>query len=124
MVKIELEYIFKASPKLLFNRLSSAEGLAEWFADDVNIRDKIYTFVWNGAEEKAELLSKKTPEFVRFKWLENDNKDAFFEFRIENHDLSNDITLKVIDFVEEDEKEESVILWETQINNLKKVLGI
>ncbi len=123
MIKIELEYILKVSPKLLYNRLSTASGLAEWFADDVFIKDKIYTFVWEGSEEVAELIAKKALVSVRFKWLERED-DAYFEFRIENHELTNDLTLYIIDHVEEDEQEEVTILWETQINNLKNTLGL
>ncbi len=124
MEKIELEYILKVSPKLLYNRISSPSGLSEWFADDVLFKDNIYTFVWNGSEEKAELLSKKSLVYIRFRWLEHDDDDTYFEFKIETHELSNDITLFVTDFVEENEKEESIILWETQVNNLKTALGI
>jgi uncharacterized protein YndB with AHSA1/START domain len=123
MVQIELEYILKVSPKLLYNRLSTASGLAEWFADDVCIKDNIFTFMWEGSEEKAELISRKQLSSVKFKWLDRED-DAFFEFRIENHELSNEITLYITDFVDEDEKEEAIILWEAQINNLKNILGI
>ena len=42
--KISLEYIFKTSPGILFTRLSTASGLSEWFADDVNIKENLYTF--------------------------------------------------------------------------------
>ena len=48
--KIELEYLINCSPKVLFNRLSTASGLAEWFADDVSVNGKKFTFFWEDAE--------------------------------------------------------------------------
>ncbi len=122
MTKIELEFILKSSERILFNRLSTASGLSEWFADDVTVSDKIFTFVWEGVEEKAELIGKKDQQYVKFKWLESE-EDTYFEFRIQSHEITNEIALIITDFAIEDEKEEVVELWETQINELKHILG-
>ena len=46
--RIDLEYIFSSSVTILFSRLSSAPGLAEWFSDDVKHDGNIFTFVWDG----------------------------------------------------------------------------
>lgn len=124
MEKIELEYIFKVSPKLLFNRLSTAGGLSEWFCDDVFESDGIFTFVWGETKDQAKLLSLKPMNSVKFKWLENEDEDSYFEFRIETLELSNEISLIVTDFAPEDEKDEIINLWDTQIGNLKSTLGI
>lgn len=122
MTKIEMEFILNSSERILFNRLSTASGLSEWFADDVSVSNNIFTFVWEGVEEKAELISKKDLSIVRFKWLEND-EDTYFEFRIQRHELTKEIALIITDFAIEDEKEEVIELWETQINELKHILG-
>lgn len=123
MLKIEIEYDFNSSPRVLYNRLSTAAGLTEWFADDVKVKENIYTFVWDGIEEQAELVSKKDLSFVRFKWVESENEEAYFEFKILTQDLTNEIALIITDFVIEDEKEETIELWETQVNKLKYILG-
>ncbi len=123
MLKIEIEYNFNSSPGVLFSRLSTAAGLAEWFADDVKVKDNIYTFVWEGIEEQAELISKKDLSYVRFRWLESENEEAYFEFKLLTQDLTNEIALIITDFVLEDEKEETIELWESQVNNLKYILG-
>jgi len=123
MTKFEIEQIFNSSPKILYNRLSTASGLSEWFADDVFIRDKIFTFVWEGVEEKAELLGKKDLSFVKFRWIDSDSDEYYFEFKIQMHDLTNETALIVTDFAEDDEKDEAIELWETQINKLKYILG-
>ncbi|HOK38129.1 MAG: START-like domain-containing protein [Bacteroidales bacterium] len=122
MTKIEIEYLFNCSPKILFNRLSTPIGLAEWFADEVIVDDNIFTFVWEGIEEKAELIAIKELNFVRFKWLEAE-EDTYFEFRIITHELTNDVALIVTDFAIDNENEEVKELWETQINKLKYLLG-
>ena len=59
LIKYSLEYPIKTSISLLYNRLSTPSGLAEWFADNVNIKNKILTFYWEGSEEKAIVLQDK-----------------------------------------------------------------
>jgi uncharacterized protein YndB with AHSA1/START domain len=124
MIKIEIEYILNSSPKVLFNRLSTATGLAEWFADDVIVKDNKYTFVWDGVEETAELLRMKDLSYVRFRWVESEFEESFFEFKLLTHDITNEISLIISDFVLEDEHDETVELWETQVNKLKYILGV
>ncbi|HRS40225.1 MAG TPA: START-like domain-containing protein, partial [Bacteroidia bacterium] len=50
--KYTLEFEIKSSPKILFNYLSTASGLEEWFADKVNIREGDYMFQWDGTEQR------------------------------------------------------------------------
>ena len=122
--KYQLEYSLNVSPNILFTRLSTAGGLAEWFADDIKLNENVYTFVWNGVEQDAELVQKKNNKYVRFKWVDDDEKESFFEFRIHKDELTGDVALIVTDFSEEDETEESKELWNRQINDLKHILGI
>ena len=122
-MKYELEYPIHSSINILFDRLSTLSGLSEWFADDVNVnREGIYTFSWEGSEQQATLISKKKNQHVRFKWLDSD--EEYFEFLIQVDELTNDISLIVTDFAEDDEdKEDAVQLWNLQIDNLKKIIG-
>lgn len=119
--KIQLEYIINCSPKVLFNRLSTPSGLSEWFADDVSINGKEFTFRWKGAEEVAELVMQKENKMVRFSWI--DNPDAYFEFRITQDELTGDVSLIVTDFADNDEREETIGLWNNHIQELKHVVG-
>lgn len=120
-IKIHLEYIINCSPKVLYNRLNTASGLTEWFADDVRVRGKEYTFVWEGTEQTAEMVSHKDNRLVRFSWIEEE--DTYFEFKISRDELTNDVSLLITDFTDEDEKEETEGLWNAQIADLKRVLG-
>ena len=83
-VKFELEFPIHASPQMLFQYISSASGLSEWFADNVNSRGIIFSFFWDGSEEKAELISSKSNSFVKFKWLDDseDQDECFFQIKI------------------------------------------
>ncbi|MBT3385575.1 MAG: SRPBCC domain-containing protein [Prolixibacteraceae bacterium] len=120
-IKIQLEYVINCSPKVLFNRLSTASGLTEWFAEDVRVKGKQYTFIWEGSEQAADMTLRKENRLVRFSWIEED--DTYFEFRISQDELTGDVSLIIIDFAEEDEQEETNNLWDTQISGLKHVLG-
>ena len=121
--KIELEFAVRSAPGILYNRLVTPGGLAEWFADNVKLNDEIYTFVWEGVEEDAKMLGKRDHEFIRFHWLDDDEDDSYFEFRIKIDELTGDVALLVIDHVDDDEVDESKQLWEKQIGKLKMILG-
>jgi uncharacterized protein YndB with AHSA1/START domain len=120
-IKIQLEYVINCSPKVLYNRLSTASGLSEWFADDVRIKGKQFTFIWEGSSQSAEMTLHKENKLVRFVWLEED--EGYFEFKINLDELTNDVSLIIIDFTDEDEQEETEELWNSQIAELKHILG-
>ena len=122
--KYELEYTLNTSPAILYNRLSTPEGLSEWFADDVNLKKGRYTFIWEGTEQEASVLQKKANKYIRFRWEEDEEEDAFFEFRIHTDELTGDVALLITDFAEESEKEDAVDLWDTQISELKHAIGL
>ena len=121
-IKYELEFPIQASPNMLYQYITSASSLSEWFADDVNSRGKVFSFFWDGVEEKAELVSSRNNQFVKFKWIEHED-DSYFEIRIVVDELTKDVSLMITDFSDEDEVEESKMLWESQIADLKQVLG-
>ncbi|WP_297101748.1 START-like domain-containing protein [uncultured Draconibacterium sp.] len=121
-VKINLEYLINCSPKVLYNRLSTASGLTEWFADDVRVRGKRYTFIWDGSEQTAEMTLHKENRLVRFNWIDEED-ESYFEFRITRDELTGDVSLLITDFAEEDEVDETRGLWDSQVADLKHVLG-
>jgi len=125
MEKYELEFIVNASPKIIYNCISTPSGLSEWFSDDVNIKGDIFTFKWDGSEEQAKLLTKKRDEFVKFQWMEQveEKLKTYFELRIKIDPMTNERAIIVTDFAEEDEMEEAKALWGSQIGELKHVLG-
>ncbi|MHA7944643.1 START-like domain-containing protein [Formosa sp. 3Alg 14/1] len=122
-IKFELEFPIKASPALLYTYISTPSGLSEWFADNVNSRGELFKFIWDGAEEQAKVLSKKSGERIKFRWLHDEDDPYFFELRIQVDEITKDVSIIVVDFAEEDEIDETKMLWENQISDLKQVLG-
>ncbi|MBT4869007.1 MAG: START-like domain-containing protein [Polaribacter sp.] len=123
-IKFELEIPVHASPQMLYQYISSPSNLQEWFADKVNSRGKLYSFIWDGEEEKAELITKKSDDRIRFKWLESEGDDSFFEIKIEVDALTKDVSLIITDFADDEEEvEASKQLWENQIDELRHTIG-
>ena len=124
-VKYELEFPIHSSPQLLYQYIITPSGLSEWFADNVNSRGEFYTFIWDDSEENAKLTSKKAGEKVKFKWLDENKKETeyFFELKIQVDEITNDVSLIVTDFSEEDELPENKLLWESLVSDLKHVIG-
>lgn len=121
--KYELEYTFNTSPSILYNRISTPEGLSEWFADNVNLRKNLFTFIWEGTEQEASVVQKKANKYIRFHW-EDEEDELFFEFRIHTDELTGDVALLITDFAEEGEQGDAVDLWDSQISELKHAIGL
>lgn len=122
-IKFEMEFPIQASPQLLYQYISTPSGLSEWFADNVNSRGEKFIFIWDDSEEIANLVKKKSGNSIKFRWEDDDDTDYFFELRIQVDEITKDVSLMVTDFSEDDEVEESKMLWENQIGSLKQVLG-
>jgi len=124
-VRYEIEFPINSSPQLLYQYISTPSGLQEWFAKTVNSRGEFFTFEWDDTEENARLSSKKTGEKVKFKWIDENKQDTeyYFELRILEDEITKDVSLMVVDFALEDEIEESKLLWENQVSDLKHVIG-
>ncbi len=123
--QFELEYVLRTSPRVLDKLLSTPDGLSEWFADDVIVKDDMYTFHWDGSEEQARLISKKAGEYIKWQWLndEEDELETFFEMKYTIDPMTKVVILTVSDFAERTEKDEIVRLWESQISDLRRVIG-
>lgn len=122
-LKFEMEFVIHVSPSMLYQYISTPSGMSEWYADDVNSRGEYFTFIWDGSEEKAKLLTKKNNERIKFRWMEDDGTDYFFELRIQVDEITKDVSLMITDFAEDDELEEGKMLWENMISELKQILG-
>ncbi len=121
--KIEIEFLLKTSPKILYNMISTPSGLSEWFADDVNIREDVLTFFWDGSEEKARIITKSKDNYTKYQWDYDEGESMYFEFRIKIDAITREVALLVTDFVDEDEEDSARSLWESQLEDLRRVLG-
>ncbi|GEQ86006.1 hypothetical protein ULMS_15140 [Patiriisocius marinistellae] len=122
-VKYEMEIPIQVSPELLYTYISTPSGLSEWYADNVNSRGEFFTFIWDGSEEKAILLGKKSNERIKFRWMVDEDTDYYFELRIQVDGITRDVSLMITDYAEEDEVDEGKMLWENMVSELKQILG-
>jgi uncharacterized protein YndB with AHSA1/START domain len=122
--KYSIEYEIKSSPKILYNYLSNASSLEEWFADKVTIREGDFIFHWDGTEQRAKIVTKKDNQLIRYKWLTDDKKDeTFFQFEIQQDEITGDVALIITDFATDDEKDANKLLWDSQIHTLMHIIG-
>jgi len=118
-----IERTFRSSPTILYNFLTTPSGLVQWFADKVDLNGDIYTFEWNGDEQEAEVLSFDEEEYIRLRWTDEEDDKAFFEYRIKRNEITGETILYITDFAPRDEIKESISLWDSQLNDLKKCIG-
>jgi len=117
-----LEYPVRCSPSILYEFLSTPAGLQEWFADKVDERDSVFSFSWNGATDRAEVLESEEEKFIRFHWL-HAPKEEFFEFSIVKSEVTNQTILVIRDFAEKTEIKDQSQLWDYQVKDLFHRLG-
>ena len=117
-----LEYPVRCSPGILYEFLSTPAGLQEWFADKVDERDGVFTFGWNGTEDKAALLEMEDDKFIRFQW-DHASKGEYFEFAIEKSEVTNQTILVIKDFADKKDIKDQSQLWEYQVKDLFHRIG-
>lgn len=118
-----IERTFRSSPVILYDFLTTPSGLIQWFSDSADLNGDIYTFGWNGDEQTAEVLSYDEEEYIRLRWEDEEDDKAFFEYRIKRNEITGETILYVTDYAYKDEIKESISLWESQLNDLKKCIG-
>jgi uncharacterized protein YndB with AHSA1/START domain len=119
----KLEIAIHASPSLLYNYISTPEGLSEWFADQVNpLKNQRYEFTWSGTKQIANVLKLVPNKLAKYQWVEG-SADEFFELEIMKDEMTNDVALIITDFTDSKEKDENMMLWESQVHTLRENIG-
>ncbi len=122
-VKIDLEFIFRASPAILYKFFTTPACLTRWFCDEVDIQDDTFTFIWNGAEEVAHMVDDIEEERVRFKWDDPEKEGEYLEFRMYKSPVTSETILEITDFCDDDEVDDQRQLWESQVKVLRQETG-
>lgn len=122
-VKIDLEYIFRASPSILHKFVTTNACLVRWYCDDVDITNDVYTFTWAGSSEVAELIDDIEAERVKFVWEDADDPEEHLEFRMYKSDVTNETVMEITDYCDDDEVEEITDYWDKLMIELKKECG-
>ena len=111
------------SASLIWMFISTPNGLAEWFADSVQKDGKVFTFYWNKSSQRANLIAIRNGQYVRFRW-EDEPADTYFELAIHRLELTRDVALTVTDFAEDGDTEDAIRLWNSQIDDLRRIAGM
>lgn len=123
--KFCIEYsLNNASIPILWNYIGSAYGLSEWFADEVSSQGNIFTFKWNNTIQQATLLQSRPSQLVCFQWNEDKETEVYFEMKILTSDLHREIILQITDYAEPHDLEDAKLLWNQQVDNLKRISGM
>ncbi|HLR37263.1 MAG TPA: START-like domain-containing protein [Chitinophagaceae bacterium] len=117
-----VEVPVRCSPNILFEYLSTATGLQEWFADEVNIKGDELVFIWSQSEEVATVVEKEPNKRIRFHWVESPEEE-YFEFDVKRSEVTRETVLLITDFAEKDEIEDQTRLWESQLQDLFYHIG-
>ena len=126
-IKVTLEYEINASKKMLYPYLSTASGLAQWYADDVSIdEDKRFHFTWDGEAHEAKMVAHRTNHYVKFEFINDlvdEEEPSSLEMRIEENELTQSVFIRITDYSDMEDEEEVRELWDNLILDLKEIVG-
>lgn len=122
-VSVKMEYIFRASPTIVYQFLSSPACLVRWFCDEVDISGNQYTFTWDGEQEIALLIEDWEDEVLRFEWEDAPAPNEYLEFSISRSPITNETVLQITDFCDAHEGKELKKLWDAQISQMRTETG-
>ena len=122
-VSFNMEFIFRASPSILYQFFTTPNCLIRWFCDEVDITGEVYTFTWDGADEVAMLVEDRENERVRFKWEDAEEEGEYLEIKFEKSPVTNETILTLTDFCDDDEVDDQKQLWDSQMKQLKQETG-
>jgi len=123
-VKQELEFMLNASPVILYDYISNTSNLAQWFCDDLKVKDRDnYVFIWDTEERKAHIEKRVRGKSIKWSW-EDAPKGEFLEIEVVKDDMTGDVLIKVTDFCDEDDQDSNAELWGADIEHLGSVIGV
>ena len=125
MTKIHLEYpLVSKARSIVWNLIGTTGGLEAWMVDKITEKDGVYTFRWGKDETReAELLGCREESYIRFHWLDEGPK-TYFELRINVSELTKAHVLEVTEISRNEEEEDLTQMWESQIEELRRVAGM
>jgi len=122
-VQFTLEYLFKASPAILYQFLTEPPCLIRWFCDGVDINSDVYTFKWGEVEEDAYVVDDFEEELFRIHWESAEGDNEHLEFKIFTSAVTDETILHISDYCEPDEVEDQSRYWDALMLRLRSVCG-
>ncbi len=120
---IHMEFLFRASPNILYKFLTTPSCLIRWFCDQVDIQNDTFTFDWSGSEEVAYLIEDIEEELLRFQWESAEGTDEYLTFKISTSPVTRETILEISDYCDDDEADDQKQLWNSQMETLRAAMG-
>ena len=123
-MKFQIEIDFKSiPPSILWPYISTPSGLKEWFADEVTLQGKRFTFIWDGGtKQTASIVAQRTDSSLRLRWNGDSLRD-YFEMKIVTGEMTDSTSLLVTDFALPSDIDDARDLWLSQLETLRTILG-
>lgn len=128
--KFTIEHPLKAnSENLIWELISTADGLSKWMADNVELDGEQFTFTWgqpwrHSETRQAKILNMKKNKSIRLKWNDDDESDCYWEIAIEHFDLTGDCSLLITDFALKEDMDDQKELWFNSLEQLHRSSGL
>ena len=128
--KINIEQALNSkSTALIWNLISTPEGLSRWMADEITQEENQLTFLWgetwsNHQMHKAMILEKDKFHSIRIQWDSQVEDNAYMEIKMVKSGLDENYILEITDFAEPDETEDQKDLWERDFDRLHQATGL
>lgn len=123
-----VEYPMNASPKILYPYLASAQGLSQWFCDDVRYEpDRRLNFIWDKQNHYAEQASQRLNRSVRFVFLDERKQPvldaSFLDFSLESSEITDEVFLRITDYSDSMDEDELQEMWDGLVGKLRDQVG-
>ena len=128
--RLEIEYPLETrSSGIVWSLISTDHGLGRWIADSVTEEDGHVFFTWGQpwAEHhtmEAMIEEREPNSHIRFRWVEDEDPDAFWEMRIGSSELTGLLCLYVTDYAWAEDLDDLRSLWDGNMERLHQSSGL
>lgn len=128
--RLNIEYPLSARrPDIVWQLISTDHGLGRWIADEVTEENGVISFTWGQPWTAHHTLSANVVErehhsHIRFRWLEEEDPEAYWEMRIGRSELTGELCLCIVDYAPQDEIDDLRSLWDGNLERLHESSGL
>ena len=128
--RLYIEYpLSSRQSSIVWSLISTDHGLGRWIADEVTEENGVISFTWGQPWTDhhtllANIVERERNSHIRFKWVEEDDPEAFWEMRIGKSELTGDLCLCVVDYALKEDIEDLRSLWDGNMERLHISSGL
>ncbi len=128
--RITIEHPLQSkSESIIWGVVSTPEGYAKWLADEVDQMGNTFIFTWGHTYshheiKRADISDVVRMRYIRLRWQNDEDPEAYLEFRIDHSELTGGYTLIITDFAFEDDVDSLYDLWEDNLKRLHHTTGL